>query len=305
MHRSFPLWILSTAIVVQSQVAAYGVMIDDFSVGPIVVSGPSGSANQVDLDPAHVIGGRRSISVDSSGSVAQVDVASGRLEFSNTQLGYYKVMYGLGNPLGQDFTVDGHDRIRFRFADAGPLGILWSYVNTPLPPSGSGVDLSGGTYNVAGVRIIEVPFTRYNTDVHNVNTFALYNIRKPIGVYCIEEIVTAAAPIPGDYNRDGQVNAADYDDWRVLFGRSVGGGIIFGSDGNADGLIDGRDFVLWRKNVSMPVDRGDSVGVTPEPFWYLLAAWPAVSCAACCRMRLRRERCYDTPIDTSNRSILD
>jgi hypothetical protein len=47
----------------------------------------------------------------------------------------------------------------------------------------------------------------------------------------------------GDYDRSGQVNAADYALWRSSFGES--GPDLF-ADGNGDATIDAADYVLWR-----------------------------------------------------------
>ena len=49
---------------------------------------------------------------------------------------------------------------------------------------------------------------------------------------------------PGDYNRDGAVDAADYTVWRDLAGEIVA--IGSSADGNRDGTIDDADFLVWR-----------------------------------------------------------
>jgi hypothetical protein len=52
--------------------------------------------------------------------------------------------------------------------------------------------------------------------------------------------------LPGDYNRDGVVDAADYTVWRDMFGRAVTAYV--GADGNGDGVINVDDFELWESN---------------------------------------------------------
>jgi hypothetical protein len=53
--------------------------------------------------------------------------------------------------------------------------------------------------------------------------------------------------LPGDYNRDRMVNAADHLAWRANFGRSVESEL--GADGNGDGVVDAADYALWRNNL--------------------------------------------------------
>jgi phospholipase/lecithinase/hemolysin len=49
--------------------------------------------------------------------------------------------------------------------------------------------------------------------------------------------------LPGDYNQDGTVDAADYVVWRDMLGQSGG---AFPADGNSDGRVDVGDYDLWR-----------------------------------------------------------
>jgi hypothetical protein len=53
-----------------------------------------------------------------------------------------------------------------------------------------------------------------------------------------------AAALAGDYNGNGEVDAADYVLWRKTLGQNVANGS--GADGNGDGLIDGDDYTVWR-----------------------------------------------------------
>jgi len=49
--------------------------------------------------------------------------------------------------------------------------------------------------------------------------------------------------VPGDYNGDGSVDAADFTMWRDLLGQS-GGGLI--ADGDFDGDVDEDDYTVWK-----------------------------------------------------------
>jgi hypothetical protein len=54
--------------------------------------------------------------------------------------------------------------------------------------------------------------------------------------------------IPGDYNANGMVDAADYALWRNMLGQ-MGPGLP--ADGNGDGTVNDADFDLWRANFGL------------------------------------------------------
>jgi hypothetical protein len=62
-----------------------------------------------------------------------------------------------------------------------------------------------------------------------------------------------AQPMPGfrygDYNRNGQVDTADFIVWRRANGQSVSA--YSSADGNGDGLVDQTDYLIWRANFGM------------------------------------------------------
>lgn len=61
--------------------------------------------------------------------------------------------------------------------------------------------------------------------------------------------VTGPQPpaLPGDYNTDHTVNAADYVLWRKTSGTNVTP-VFSGADGNGDGSIGAQDYTVWRSN---------------------------------------------------------
>jgi hypothetical protein len=73
--------------------------------------------------------------------------------------------------------------------------------------------------------------------------------------------------IPGDYNGDLMVNAADYTVWRNTLGQIVPVGT--GADGNRDTMITYDDYVLWKETygLTLPGGSGAVVGesTVPEP----------------------------------------
>lgn len=54
--------------------------------------------------------------------------------------------------------------------------------------------------------------------------------------------------LPGDFDRSGMVDEADYAMWQQSFGES---GINMAADGNGDGVVDLADYTMWRAHVGM------------------------------------------------------
>jgi hypothetical protein len=87
-------------------------------------------------------------------------------------------------------------------------------------------------------------------------------------------IVLLISPaIPGDFNRDGIVDAADYLVWRQMQDENVVNGL--GADADGNGHIDQSDYAIWRANFgntaasSAALQSGANV---PEPTSKLLLA---------------------------------
>ncbi|MEM1027476.1 MAG: PQQ-binding-like beta-propeller repeat protein [Planctomycetota bacterium] len=53
--------------------------------------------------------------------------------------------------------------------------------------------------------------------------------------------------LAGDYNSDGEVNAADYTVWADSFGSRT----LLAADGNNNGVIDAADYTIWADNFGM------------------------------------------------------
>ena len=71
-------------------------------------------------------------------------------------------------------------------------------------------------------------------------------------------VTLIGAPVAGDYNRDGVVDAADYTLWRDTEGDNVAPGE--GADGDGDGVITQADYVFWADRYGTA-----SSFVVPEP----------------------------------------
>jgi hypothetical protein len=118
---------------------ANAIVIDDFSIGDVHLTGPSETIDSTLLDSSSVIGGARRVKVNQN--AMDLSIADGNLVVKRTgDWGYFTIMYGFDAPLGADFTENGHDRLRLTFNSEGSQdasGIMWVSINTPLPPSGN------------------------------------------------------------------------------------------------------------------------------------------------------------------------
>ena len=59
--------------------------------------------------------------------------------------------------------------------------------------------------------------------------------------------------LPGDYNHDGTVDAADYVVWRSTLDQT---GTDLAADGNDNGAVDAADYQLWRANFGITAKLG-------------------------------------------------
>ena len=75
-------------------------------------------------------------------------------------------------------------------------------------------------------------------------------------------------PIPGDYNHNGIVDAADYTVWRDSFGQS---GINLPADGDGDGMVGPGDYDKWVANFGNVATIAGSGAAVPEPSMSVLA----------------------------------
>jgi len=94
----------------------------------------------------------------------------------------------------------------------------------------------------------------------------------------------------GDYNADGNVDAADYVVWRKTRGQSVSPKYSHADD-DGDGLVTDTDYTAWRSAFSVPSGSGSSAlsgpTVVPEPTTATLGLFGAAFIALFGRRRNR------------------
>jgi hypothetical protein len=103
------------------------------------------------------------------------------------------------------------------------------------------------------------------------------------------ELQTAVGPdLPGDYNDDNTVDAADYVDWRKTYGSQVAA--FAGADGDGNGTIDDPDYIVWQANfgttgsgaaAAIPSPLNDDVAAAENPSARAMAfdslpSWPLI-----------------------------
>jgi hypothetical protein len=99
---------------------------------------------------------------------------------------------------------------------------------------------------------------------------------------------TPAGPV-GDYNGNGEVDAADYTVWRNHLGQTFD---LPNRDPGNTGVINDNDYDSWKSNFGAPGSGGGSVAApsVPEPGTYLLCLMASIGTACMRRRRLAADR---------------
>jgi hypothetical protein len=90
----------------------------------------------------------------------------------------------------------------------------------------------------------------------------------------VKGIAIARIVLPGDYNQNGVVDAADYTIWRDTLGSTTD----LRADGNGNGVIDQGDFDVWKAHFGEHARPGSgSAASVPEPATLVIAVIGAIA----------------------------
>jgi hypothetical protein len=103
------------------------------------------------------------------------------------------------------------------------------------------------------------------------NTLSEEGFETDLFIKSIEIFTDETAAVPGDYNEDGTVNAADYTVWRDKLGQSVQ--LANEVAGVTPGMVTPEDYDAWRIRFAN-TSGAAAGGAVPEPatIAYLVAA---------------------------------
>ena len=96
----------------------------------------------------------------------------------------------------------------------------------------------------------------------------------------------AADSLPGDYNNDGIVDAADYTVWRNHFGEPTEAAIH--NNGNGIAGVDSGDYTWWKQRYGNLSGGAAGLSSVPEPGGILLLATALFALLALTSIRIRR-----------------
>ena len=123
----------------------------------------------------------------------------------------------------------------------------------------SGVPLLLDAGHDLAVGAVAAMLDPHGEDFHGlIDDFRIYS--RALSAHEIDELVPD--PIPGDYNRDGTVNAADYAVWRNTLG-ATGPGLD--ADDNGDNAVNTADYDLWRAHFGQTAGSASVSNAVPEP----------------------------------------
>ena len=125
----------------------------------------------------------------------------------------------------------------------------------------TGLASLGGTLNVSLINsftpVLGNSFTIINVDsgISGIfSTITLPALNSGLEWRTLGSTLLVATDLAGDYNGNGEVDAADYVTWRYTLGQHVTAGQA--ADGDGDGVVDQADFNVWRSHFGQQAGPG-------------------------------------------------
>ena len=220
--------------------------------------------------PVHLLGGS---TIAVSGTSRFVDEVVGRADISGPGTVSFANHYRPGDPFdpaGIEF--GGH--VGFESTSTLELDLFgnlahqvdWLDVSGTLTLGGTvDVQLAGGFTPSLGDAFDLLDFSSLVDDGFDLNLPELTgNLSWNVDSFAIDgtvSVVEATPPLDGDANADGVVDGIDFIIWNDNKFTTVTGGVS-DADFNVDGIVDGLDFVIWNDN---KFSTSDSLSAVPEP----------------------------------------
>jgi len=195
---------------------------------------------------------------------------SAHAELTMPQIGWRAELNGQFHNVGGAVTIVDDDTVRvddFTYDGGGPLvyfylGASDSY-NSFLTGLSIGPLLTGEFDGSQAPLVIDLPSGQTLEGMNAISVWcAEFNVNFGSGTFA------APPPVPGDYNSDGVVNAADYTVWRNTLGSTTDLSANGDNDGASQGLIDQADYEFWKTHfVSTSAGLGSvqTTAAVPEP----------------------------------------
>lgn len=124
------------------------------------------------------------------------------------------------------------------------------------------------------------------THAPNIDLNLLNALQYTMPAWSVTTLVLISDGLPGDFNRDGTVDAADYTVWRDQLGQTGN----LAADANEDNVVDTKDYNLWRANFGRTESSAASaLAAVPEPSVVVLALG-AMGSLVGCPLRKRQQK---------------
>lgn len=182
---------------------------------------------------------------------------------------------GLGAAIRIDFRSAGEITRTVLVNDGNLVGIGALQASIPWVKSTDTIDALVNVEDLSDFVLDLSQLSPSNWDGSALVTFILRDSLSSTIADVYLEALPKLASLPGDYNGDGMVDAADYVVWRDNLGSSGAPGIAGdGDDGSGmgvpDGVVDEADYQLWKSHYGDRLNAGPLHQPVPEPLSALL-----------------------------------